>query len=231
MNARLLVLDEPTASLGSTEAERLHAVLRDLQAMAPPSSTSRIACGKSKRLPTAPPCCATAATRACCREGEITRDRLVQLMVGRALEQAPDRPPRRGRAPPATARLQLDRRPHGALPGGRGVAGRPRRRSARYRGPHRRGSLRAGRGDLRRRAAPRRTRPARRRTAGDSLGARRHSRRHLPGAGGSARAAASSGAMSVRENITLPALGARTPASAWSGAPPRPAPPVRSPPC
>ena len=32
MNARLLVLDEPTASLGSTDAERLHAVLRDLQA-------------------------------------------------------------------------------------------------------------------------------------------------------------------------------------------------------
>ena len=66
MNARLLVLDEPTASLGCERGERLFAVLPDLRAkrhrdrlhLAP-------AAGNRGDSRTAPSCCATAATPAC----------------------------------------------------------------------------------------------------------------------------------------------------------------------
>ena len=85
MNARLLVLDEPTASLGAREAERLFAVLRDLQS----SGTAIVYI--SHRLKEIE----TLADRAVVlrdgrnagtlRRGELTRDRLVQLMVGRAV--------------------------------------------------------------------------------------------------------------------------------------------------
>ena len=68
--------------------------------------------------------------------GEITRDRLVQLMVGpRRSEQrgAPRRP--RRRPPPARrpAAAAARSRAHGALPGRRGVADRQPRRGARRR--------------------------------------------------------------------------------------------------
>ena len=86
MNARLLVLDEPTASLGSTEAERLFAVLQDLRS----SGTAIVYI--SHRLKEIE---ALADRAAVLRDGrnagvlhrsEITRDRLVQLMVGRAIQ-------------------------------------------------------------------------------------------------------------------------------------------------
>jgi ribose transport system ATP-binding protein len=86
MNARLLVLDEPTASLGASDAERLFAVLRDLQS----SGTSVVYI--SHRLKEIEALADRAVVlrdgrnAGVLQRGEITRDRLVQLMVGRAIE-------------------------------------------------------------------------------------------------------------------------------------------------
>ena len=86
MNARLLVLDEPTASLGSTEAERLFAVLQDLRS----SGTAIVYI--SHRLKEIEALADRAAVlrdgrnAGVLHRGEITRDRLVQLMVGRAIQ-------------------------------------------------------------------------------------------------------------------------------------------------
>jgi ribose transport system ATP-binding protein len=91
MQARLLVLDEPTASLGSSEAERLFAVLRELR-----SGGAGIVY-ISHRLTEVE---ALVDRAVVLRDGrnagtlprdEITRDRLVQMMVGRALTTAPAR--------------------------------------------------------------------------------------------------------------------------------------------
>ena len=208
MNARLLVLDEPTASLGSSEAERLFAVLQDLRS----SGTAIVYI--SHRLREIEALADRAAVlrdgrnAGVLQRGEITRDRLVQLMVGRA-----DRQRRRGRpahrageARRGRRRLQLDRVRTRRYPAVEvsltvnrgevlGVAG----------------LIGAGRSELAEAicgvvAARVRTRPARRRAAGDST------RRATPSAPASAwcpriaAAAASSAPMTVRENITLPAL-------------------------
>ena len=85
MNARLLVLDEPTSSLGASEGERLFHVLQDLR------STGTAIVYISHRLREIE---ALADRAVVLRDGrnagvvdhdELTRDRLVQLMVGRAI--------------------------------------------------------------------------------------------------------------------------------------------------
>jgi ribose transport system ATP-binding protein len=81
MNARVLVLDEPTASLGAREAERLFAVLQDLRS----SGTAIVYI--SHRLKEVEALADRAAVlrdgrnAGVLQRGEITRDRLVQLMV------------------------------------------------------------------------------------------------------------------------------------------------------
>jgi ribose transport system ATP-binding protein len=91
MNARLLVLDEPTASLGSSEAERLHAVLRDLRA----NGTAIVYISHRLREIEA-----LVDRAVVLRDGRnagvlprdgLTRDRLVQLMVGRPIMQGSER--------------------------------------------------------------------------------------------------------------------------------------------
>jgi ribose transport system ATP-binding protein len=104
MNARLLILDEPTSSLTDSDAERLFQVLRDLRA----NGTGIVYI--SHRLKEIK----TLADRAVVlRDGRnagtltrdvLTRDRLVQLMVGRAVESAPSRPKTAIGAP----RLQIE---------------------------------------------------------------------------------------------------------------------------
>jgi ribose transport system ATP-binding protein len=106
MNARLLVLDEPTASLGSTEAERLFAVLQDLRS----SGTAIVYI--SHRLKEIEALADRAAVlrdgrnAGVLHRGEITRDRLVQLMVGRAIQGAPRQAVGTGAR---EARLRVDR--------------------------------------------------------------------------------------------------------------------------
>ncbi len=105
MEARLLVLDEPTSSLTSRDAQRLFDVLRDLRA----AGTAIVYI--SHRLSEVE---ALADRAVVLRDGrhagtlaraELTRDRLVALMVGRAVETRPARPA----ASAGPAVLQVDR--------------------------------------------------------------------------------------------------------------------------
>jgi ribose transport system ATP-binding protein len=111
VDARILILDEPTASLGADEAERLFAVLKELRA----DGTAIVYI--SHRLAEIE---AMADRAVVLRDGrnagmlaraEIRRDRLVQLMVGRTLESeyasrlAASRTPAIERTP----RLEIDR--------------------------------------------------------------------------------------------------------------------------
>jgi ribose transport system ATP-binding protein len=111
VDARILILDEPTASLGADEAERLFAVLKELRA----DGTAIVYI--SHRLAEIE---AMADRAVVLRDGrnagmlaraEIRRDRLVQLMVGRTLESeyasrlAASRTPAVERTP----RLEIDR--------------------------------------------------------------------------------------------------------------------------
>jgi ribose transport system ATP-binding protein len=92
MHARLLILDEPTSSLPSSDAERLFAVLRDLR------SAGTAIVYISHRLKEIE----TLADRAVVlRDGRnagtlprdaLTADRLVELMVGRSVETTSTRP-------------------------------------------------------------------------------------------------------------------------------------------
>jgi ribose transport system ATP-binding protein len=105
MNARLLVLDEPTSSLGASEADRLFQVLRDLR------STGTAIVYISHRLREIE---ALADRAVVLRDGrnagvllreELSRDRLVYLMVGRAIASTacPERSRRVGTTPPVAA--------------------------------------------------------------------------------------------------------------------------------
>ena len=107
MNARILVLDEPTASLGSAEAERLHAVLRDLRAHGTAIVYISHRLREIEALADGAVVLRDGRNAGVLTRGEITRDRLVQLMVGRTLEHAPRRPlvPAEG---PLAVRLQLE---------------------------------------------------------------------------------------------------------------------------
>jgi ribose transport system ATP-binding protein len=203
MNARLLVLDEPTASLGSREAERLHGVLRDLQA----HGTAMIYISHRLREIEA-----LADRAVVLRDGrnagvlpraEITRDRLVQLMVGRAIQPVSRRD---AAAAAPSVRLQLERVRTGRYPAAEvslavhagevlGIAG----------------LIGAGRSELAEAicgVGPRRAgrvlldgAPVAIHSAGDAI------RAGLCLVPEDRRGRGVIGAMSVRENITLPGLG------------------------
>jgi ribose transport system ATP-binding protein len=85
MNARLLVLDEPTSSLGSSEAERLFRVLQDLRL----SGTAVVYISHRLReieaLADRAVVLRDGRNAGVVPRGELTRDRLVRLMVGRAI--------------------------------------------------------------------------------------------------------------------------------------------------
>jgi ribose transport system ATP-binding protein len=86
MNARLLVLDEPTASLGSSEAERLFAVLQDLRSSGTAIVYISHRLKEIEALANRAVVLRDGRNAGVLHRGEITRDRLVQLMVGRAIE-------------------------------------------------------------------------------------------------------------------------------------------------
>jgi ribose transport system ATP-binding protein len=87
VNARVLIMDEPTSSLSQSEAERLFAVIRDLRGRGVSVIYISHRLGEVKKL----------ADRACVlRDGEnageldhdqITHDAMVRLMVGRDVSQ------------------------------------------------------------------------------------------------------------------------------------------------
>jgi ribose transport system ATP-binding protein len=110
MNARLLVLDEPTASLGASEAERLFAVLRDLRSKGTAIVYISHRLREIEALADRVVVLRDGRNAGVLERGEIARDRLVQLMVGRAIEssrQGRSTAPAAGTAPPAV-RLKVD---------------------------------------------------------------------------------------------------------------------------
>jgi ribose transport system ATP-binding protein len=128
MNARLLVLDEPTASLGSSEAGRLHTVLHDLQANGTAIVYISHRLREIEALADRAVVLRDGRNAGVLRRGEIARDRLVQLMVGRAIAQQSERAAARVAAAPggsdraapgftgSAARLQVDRMRTGRYP-------------------------------------------------------------------------------------------------------------------
>ena len=117
MNARLLVLDEPTASLGSGEAERLHAVLRDLQAHGTAIIYISHRLREIEALADRAVVLRDGRNAGVLPRGEITRDRLVQLMVGRAIQPVSRRDAAAAAAAAApSVRLQLEQVRTGRYP-------------------------------------------------------------------------------------------------------------------
>jgi ribose transport system ATP-binding protein len=105
MNARLLILDEPTSSLTSSDADRLFRVLNELRAGGTGLVYISHRLAEIERLADRVVVLRDGRNAGALRRDELTRDRVVQLMVGRAVEYIPTRPA----APPGAARLRLDR--------------------------------------------------------------------------------------------------------------------------
>ena len=188
MNARLLVLDEPTSSLGAVEAERLFAVLQDLRAGGAGIVYISHRLQEIERLADRAVVLRDGRHAGSLSRNEISHDRLVQLMVGRAVDRLRHAGMRRPSADSqrATSGLQIDGIRTARYPGAEvSLTIRPWR-GARHRGAGRRGTIGAGRNDLRHRPAPRRRRRARRPDACHHFATRRHPAGHLSGAGGSA---------------------------------------------
>jgi ribose transport system ATP-binding protein len=85
MNARLLVLDEPTASLGARDAVRLHAVLQELRSAGTAIVYISHRLREIEALADRAAVLRDGRNAGVLQRGEITRDRLVQLMVGRPI--------------------------------------------------------------------------------------------------------------------------------------------------
>ena len=86
MDARVLVLDEPTARLGASEGDRLHAVLADLRAKGTAIIYISHRLREIEAIADRAVVLRDGRNAGVLARGEITRDRLVQLMVGRRLE-------------------------------------------------------------------------------------------------------------------------------------------------
>ena len=104
-DARLIVMDEPSAVLDREEVENLFHVVRELTARASPSSTSPTGSRRSGRSATGSPCSRTAGpSRRACRRATTPTSELIRLMTGRSIEYVfPPRRPRRRRRGAAAA--------------------------------------------------------------------------------------------------------------------------------
>jgi ribose transport system ATP-binding protein len=112
MNARLLVLDEPTASLGASDAERLFLVLQDLRSKGTAIVYISHRLREIEALADRVVVLRDGRNAGMLERGEITRDRLVQLMIGRPGSDAPQpstQTPESSLEGLLTPRLQVDR--------------------------------------------------------------------------------------------------------------------------
>jgi ribose transport system ATP-binding protein len=104
MNARLLIFDEPTSSLTSSDAERLFRVLNDLRAEGTAIIYISHRLAEVERIADRVVVLRDGRHAGTLRRDELTRDRIVQLMAGRPFAYIPTRPA----GPPGAARLRLD---------------------------------------------------------------------------------------------------------------------------
>ena len=112
VEARILILDEPTARLGGDEAERLFGVLNELRAAGTAIIYISHRLAEVEQVADRAVVLRDGRNAGTLARSEIRRDRLVQLMVGRALES--EYASRRASAPaaasePRVPRLQIDR--------------------------------------------------------------------------------------------------------------------------
>jgi ribose transport system ATP-binding protein len=119
MNARLLILDEPTSSLTARDAERLFAVLRNLRSAGTAIVYISHRLKEIERLADRAVVLRDGRNAGTLTKEAISHDRLVQLMVGRAVERG-SRPsastaPRRG--VDARAVLEIERLRTSRYPG------------------------------------------------------------------------------------------------------------------
>jgi ribose transport system ATP-binding protein len=118
METRVLVLDEPTARLGAREGERLHAVLADLRSKGVAIIYISHRLREIEAIADRAFVLRDGRNAGVLQRGEITRDRLVQLMVGRRLESPAAEAARPNVTPVGDgARLQLERVRTGRYPG------------------------------------------------------------------------------------------------------------------
>jgi ribose transport system ATP-binding protein len=204
MNARMLILDEPTSSLTSTDADRLFGVLRELRRAGTGIVYISHRLKEIELLADRAVVLRDGRNAGTLERGAIAHDRLVQLMVGRAVDVAHTRT---NETPAGAPVLRVDRLRTGRYPdvevsldvrGGEvlGIAG----------------LIGAGRSELAEAicgVGPRRAgqvlldgRPLRIHSAGDAI---RHGICLVPE---DRRRCGVVGAMTVRENVTLPALAA-----------------------
>jgi ribose transport system ATP-binding protein len=113
MNARLLILDEPTSSLTSRDAERLFDVLRDLRSAGAAIVYISHRLREVEMLADRAVVLRDGRNAGTLQRDALTHDRLVELMVGRLVEPAPARPA--GPAGPAV--LQIERLRTARYPG------------------------------------------------------------------------------------------------------------------
>ena len=112
-DARVLILDEPTAALAEPQVENLFENVRRLASRVSASSTSAIVWTRRGVSPTGQRCFATAASSSL-RLGELSEDQIVQAMTGREVARESRHRPRelgatrapRGEARPGTALLR-----------------------------------------------------------------------------------------------------------------------------
>ncbi len=112
MHARLLVLDEPTSRLASSDAERLFGVLRALQSAGTAIVYISHRLREIEALADRAVVLRDGRNAGALPRGACTPDRLVQLMVGRAVERTSTRPA----ASPGPAVLQIERLRTGRYP-------------------------------------------------------------------------------------------------------------------
>ena len=84
--SKILILDEPTASLTDREVERLFQVIATVRAEGAGMIISRIGWRKWRRSPTASPCCATARPSRLATPKASRARELIRMMVGREIE-------------------------------------------------------------------------------------------------------------------------------------------------
>ena len=112
MNARMLILDEPTSSLTSTDAERLFAVLRDLRRSGTAIVYISHRLKEIEMLADRAVVLRDGRNAGTLARNDISHDRLVQLMVGRAVDRASTR----SEPPGGPAVLRIERLRTGRYP-------------------------------------------------------------------------------------------------------------------
>jgi ribose transport system ATP-binding protein len=104
LNARIVIMDEPTSSLTLTETDRLLEVIKELRGQGVSVIYISHRLGEIEQIADRVAVLRDGRNAGTLTRGEITHDRIVKLMVGRDLDKFLARPPSREQAPFAAVR-------------------------------------------------------------------------------------------------------------------------------